>query len=82
MTFIIELPADEHGNRTYTNGQAMVIEIEQVDQWIASVIAPREFYNQWPTIAYWGDYLDKYKVVNGPARLLDEDEYNALISNT
>lgn len=80
--FITELPGDEYGNRAYTNSQAQVIEVEVVDQYSLRVIAPASFCEKWPTLSQWPSLQARnWKEVSGPARLLTQTEYEALISS-
>jgi len=81
MPFYIELPADEYGNRAYTNSFPCVVEAEPfMDQHNVEkllFIAPSEIAEKWPDchINDYGGWLE----VDGPARPLTWEEREELI---
>jgi hypothetical protein len=81
MLFFVELPADEYGNRAYTNAFPCVVEAEiresELSGEILWVIAPPEIATKWQSIhkASYGGWLE----CEGPARSLTRDEREELI---
>jgi hypothetical protein len=76
--FWVELPADEYGNRAFTNSRPRVIEAELNEAGTALlIIAPDETEFPWRRILIkqYGGWLE----VDGPARSLTWDEREALI---
>ena len=86
MPFFVELPADEYGNRAYTNSYPCVIEADIVPDPYGDfpdgellVSAPEEIAGKWERIPLkqYGGWLE----VEGPARPLEWDERDRLIRN-
>ena len=76
--YLIEKPTDQHGNRAHTNSQPQVIEVAPEDGTWMTVIAPESFKRRWPRLLV--DMVRiRWKETTGPARLLTEEEWEALI---
>lgn len=81
MTYFVELPADEYGNRAYTNSFPCVVEANEIiehDRPYLKFVAPPEIASKWPRVlknAYGGWFE-----VPGPARPLTWEEREKLIS--
>lgn len=77
--FFVELPADEYGNTAYTMA---VVEGEIVPWTYDSrrknlvIIGPPEFRNKWPNLLM--ENYGGWKEVDGPARLIDREEWKRL----
>ena len=77
--FYVELPADEYGN---TALPPAVIEAELAQDAEArrpklTILAPAEIAQNWPT--RYADFYNGYAETEGPARMLNREEYDALI---
>ena len=76
--FYVELPADRHGN---TGKRKAVVEARVVTRhgYPALVpVAPEHFVRGWPD-GWRADLYNGWAEVAGPARMLDRDEYEAII---
>ena len=76
--FYIELPADKYGNtgRARAVVEASVIQDGPHQRMIP--VAPPHFTGKWPG-GWYTDIYGGYAEVEGPARMLSDDEYDALI---
>jgi hypothetical protein len=81
MSFFVELPADEYGNRAWTNGLPCVVEGYLVESDIGLeliFVAPLEIKSKWPSVLFnqYGGWLE----VDGPARTLTWEEREVIIA--
>lgn len=71
----IELPADEHGNRAYTNAQPLVIRATKLGTSL-KVIAPGSFLMRWSTIKAAG-----WREVDADVGPVTEEEWKRLVGS-
>lgn len=72
---LAEAPGDEHGNTGYPRS---VIEVRLIDRdgyLSLQIIGPAEIANRWPSRRL----MDRYRLVDGPARMLSRDEWETLV---
>jgi len=77
MPFFVELARDPHGNRLYTNSQPQVVEGDVLRGPNGAVIVFKsrsDIAKKWRSVI-----LDGWLEVDGPARMLEWDEREALI---
>jgi hypothetical protein len=78
MAFYVELPADEYGNRAYTNRFPCVVEAELSGNDLVFK-APPEIVDSWPSVKFngYGAWLE----CEGPARPITNEERDQIIIN-
>lgn len=77
--FYVELPADEYGNTALPTAviEARLAQDETAGRPKLTILAPAEIAQRWPT--RYADFYNGYAETEGPARMLNREEYGALI---
>ncbi len=80
MTRVFLVEAGRYGPGHTVNGKAVVVEADLDDDGrAADVVAPEEFVAKWPSITVAGS-MGQWTQCEGPARILEDDQYDALVA--